>query len=215
MGEWNYWPGGSLGSPHTSQNSSSALTILRPPQQTQLPPGSLPSSPVEMGASTLSWRQPNASTTWQWLRKYIATATSTVSRLSSPMSSTGSLMPLPPSAMASTRVDVAWSGPRSPSFYSTCRTACPSPLPSPPPSMSSEDAVETLIDFMSMMEHLPRGGVVSPPAPGTNWADWLNALGREMYLHRVLEKLNAEYPPESDCDFLTHRAPRADGSNSS
>jgi hypothetical protein len=55
---------------------------------------------------------------------------------------------------------------------------------------------------------------LSPPAPGTNWADWSNALGREMYLHRALAKLNAEYPPEADCDFLTHRALEADGSDS-
>jgi hypothetical protein len=30
MGEWNYWPGGSLGNPPTSQTFSSGLTILRP-----------------------------------------------------------------------------------------------------------------------------------------------------------------------------------------
>jgi hypothetical protein len=81
--------------------------------------------------------------------------------------------------------------------------------------MSSEDAIETLVDFVSMTEHLPRGGVVSPPPPGTNWADWSNAMGREMYLHRALAKLNAEYPPESDCDFLTHWALKANGSDSS
>jgi len=39
---------------------------------------------------------------------------------------------------------------------------------------------------------------VSPPGPGTNWADWSNAMGREMYLRRALEKLNLEYPPTSD-----------------
>ena len=193
MGEWNYWPGGSLGSPHTSQNSSSTLTILRPPRQTQLPPGSPPSSPVKMGASTLSWRQPDASTTWQWLRKYITTATSTISRLSSPMSSTGSLMPLPPSATASTHVDVAWSGPRSPSFYGTSKTACPSP----PPLLTSEDAVEALVDYVSMAEHLPSEGEVSLPRPRTNWADWSDAMGREMYLRRALDRLNFEYPPDS------------------
>ena len=38
---------------------------------------------------------------------------------------------------------------------------------------------------------------LSPPRPGTNWADWLDALGREMYLHRVLDWLNFEYPPDS------------------
>jgi hypothetical protein len=71
-----------------------------------------------------------------------------------------------------------------------------------------------LIDFMSMMEHLFREGVVSPPASGTNWVDWSNAMGREMYLHHALAKLNAEYPPESNCDFLTHQASKADGSDS-
>jgi hypothetical protein len=86
--------------------------------------------------------------------------------------------------------------------------------PSPPPSMSSEDTVETLVDFMSMTEHLSRGGAVSPPAPGTNWVDWSNTMGREMYLHWALAKLNAKYPPESNCDFLTHRAPWADSSDS-
>jgi hypothetical protein len=39
---------------------------------------------------------------------------------------------------------------------------------------------------------------MSPPAPGTNWADWLNVMGREMYLWRALERLNLEYPPVSD-----------------
>ena len=38
---------------------------------------------------------------------------------------------------------------------------------------------------------------VSPPLPGTNWADWSNAMGREMYLHRALERLNFEYPSDS------------------
>ena len=76
--------------------------------------------------------------------------------------------------------------------------------------MLLKDAVETLVNFILMMEHLPRGGAVSPPLPGaTNWVDWLNTMGREMYLHHALEKLNTEYPPESDCDFLTHRALKA------
>jgi hypothetical protein len=35
---------------------------------------------------------------------------------------------------------------------------------------------------------------LSLPLPGTNWADWSNALGREMYLRRVLDRLNLEYP---------------------
>jgi hypothetical protein len=40
--------------------------------------------------------------------------------------------------------------------------------------------------------------ILSPPGLGTNWADWSNAMGREMYLRRALEKLNLEYPPTSD-----------------
>ena len=38
---------------------------------------------------------------------------------------------------------------------------------------------------------------VSPPLPSTNWADWSNVMGREMYLCRVLERLNFEYPSDS------------------
>jgi hypothetical protein len=40
------------------------------------------------------------------------------------------------------------------------------------------------------------GGKMSPPRPGTNWADWSDAMGREMYLRRALERLNFEYPPD-------------------
>jgi hypothetical protein len=72
------------------------------------------------------------------------------------------------------------------------KTACPSP----PPSLTSDDAVEALVDYVSMAEHLPSGGEVSPPRPGTNWADWSDAMGREMYLHRALDRLNFEYPPD-------------------
>ena len=71
-------------------------------------------------------------------------------------------------------------------------------MPLHPPSLSSEDAIEMLVEYVLMAEHLPSGREVSPPGPGTNWADWLNAMGREMYLRRVLEKLNLEYPPVSD-----------------
>ena len=41
------------------------------------------------------------------------------------------------------------------------------------------------------------GWLVSLPVPGTNWADWSNAFGREMYLQHALEKLNPQYPSES------------------
>jgi len=36
--------------------------------------------------------------------------------------------------------------------------------------------------------------VLSPPRPGTNWVDWSDAMGREMYLRRALDRLNFEYP---------------------
>jgi hypothetical protein len=38
--------------------------------------------------------------------------------------------------------------------------------------------------------------VMSPPRPGTNWADWSDAMGREMYLRRALDRLNFEYPSD-------------------
>jgi hypothetical protein len=47
------------------------------------------------------------------------------------------------------------------------------------------------IDTMGQRTHL------SPPRPGTNWADWSDAMGREMYLRRALDRLNFEYPPDS------------------
>jgi hypothetical protein len=191
MGRWNYWQGGSLGNPHTSSNSSSVLTILRPPQTPQLR-GSSPSSQDEMVASTPSSRLPDASTTRQQLQKYIATIISSRSALSSLPSSTGSPTPSLPYKTSSTHVDVAWSGPRSPSFHGTSRTTCPSP----PPSLTLEDAVKALIDYVSMAEHLPCGEEVSLPQPSTNWANWSDAMGREMYLHRVLDRLNFKYPPD-------------------
>jgi hypothetical protein len=54
-----------------------------------------------------------------------------------------------------------------------------------------------LVDYVLMAEHLPSRGEVSLPPPGTNWADWSNTLGREMYLRRVLDRLNFEYPSDS------------------
>ena len=63
----------------------------------------------------------------------------------------------------------------------------------------SKDTIETLIESVSSMtEHLPSGGEVSPPPSGTNWADWSDVLGREMYLRRPLAKLNLELPCESE-----------------
>ena len=38
--------------------------------------------------------------------------------------------------------------------------------------------------------------LVSPPRPGTNWADWSDVMGREMYLRRALDRLNFEYPSD-------------------
>jgi hypothetical protein len=55
-----------------------------------------------------------------------------------------------------------------------------------------------LIKYMLMMEHLPSGREVSLPAPGSSWTDWSHAWGREAYLKRALEKLNLEYPRDSD-----------------
>jgi hypothetical protein len=160
----------------------SVLTILRPPRTPQLR-GSSPSSQDKTVASTPSSKPPDASTTRQQLQKYIATIVSSRSALNSLPSSTGSPMPSPPSETSSTHVDIAWRGPKSPSFYDTSRTACPLP----PPSLTLEDAVEALVDYMLMAEHLPSGGEVSPPRPGTNWADWSDAMGREMYLRRALD----------------------------
>ena len=37
---------------------------------------------------------------------------------------------------------------------------------------------------------------LSPLRPGTNWADWSDAMGREMYLRRALDRLNFEYPSD-------------------
>ena len=39
---------------------------------------------------------------------------------------------------------------------------------------------------------------LSPLAPGSSWTDWSHAWGREVYLKRALEKLNLEYPRDSD-----------------
>jgi hypothetical protein len=39
---------------------------------------------------------------------------------------------------------------------------------------------------------------VSLLALGSNWMDWSHAWGGEMHLKRALEKLNLEYPHDSD-----------------
>jgi len=40
--------------------------------------------------------------------------------------------------------------------------------------------------------------LLSPPAPGSSWTDWSHAWGGEMRLRKALEKLNLEYPCDSD-----------------
>jgi hypothetical protein len=39
---------------------------------------------------------------------------------------------------------------------------------------------------------------VSPPALGSGWTEWSHVWGGEMCLRKVLEKLNLEYPHDSD-----------------
>ena len=192
MGVWNYWPGGSLGNPPTSQSSSSALTILTPSQKWWLH-GSSPSLPVTTEASTLSSKKPDTLRTQQQSWRYIATAISRTSGPDSTQSLTEYQMPSPPSETSLIDVKATWNGPAYPSFYNTSKIG----VPLPPPSPTSEDAIETLVKSMSsMMEHLPSGGEVSLPPSGTNWADWSNALGRKMYLRRALTKLDLELPCE-------------------
>jgi hypothetical protein len=55
-----------------------------------------------------------------------------------------------------------------------------------------------LVDYVSMADHLPSGREVSPPASGSSWMDWSHAWGGEMRLKRALEKLNLEYPHDSN-----------------
>jgi len=55
-----------------------------------------------------------------------------------------------------------------------------------------------LIEYVSMAEHLPSGREVSLLASGSSWTDWSHAWGGEMRLKRALEKLNLEYPHNSD-----------------
>jgi hypothetical protein len=68
----------------------------------------------------------------------------------------------------------------------------------PPLSPTSTDAVKTLVDYVSMTEHLPRGGEVSPPMVAGGWVEWANRWRGEMCLQKVLEKLNLEYLPDSE-----------------
>jgi hypothetical protein len=128
MGMWNYWPGGSLGNPPTSQNSSSTLTILTLPRKWRLH-GSSPSLPVAMEVSTPLLKRPDVSTIQQQLWKYIDTAILRMSKLDSTQSLTKYQMPSPLSETSSMGVNITWSGPIYPSFYSTSRIRIPLPPP--------------------------------------------------------------------------------------
>jgi hypothetical protein len=194
MGRWNYWPGGSLGNPPTSQSFSSGLTILRPPLPRQLPRGSSPSSPAGMEVSTPLSKKPATSTTQQWLLRYTDTAASKTNAPSSSASSTAFQMHSPVFTTSSTGAASAWSGHNSPSSSDISRTR----IHSPPLSPMSTDAVETLVEYVLMMEHLSSGREVSPPAPGSSWTDWSHAWETEMRLKKALEKLNLEYPRDSN-----------------
>jgi hypothetical protein len=68
----------------------------------------------------------------------------------------------------------------------------------PPPLPTSTDTIKMLIEYMLMAEHLPSGREVSRPVPGTNWVNWGSTWGREIYLQKALERLNLEYPCDSD-----------------
>jgi hypothetical protein len=180
--------------PTTSQSFSSSLTILRPPLLRQQLQGSLPSSLAMMEVSTPSLKRPAASTIQLQLLRYIGTTTSRTNTPSSPVSSTASPMPLPPFTTSSMGAASAWSGHNSPSSSDILRTG----IPLPPLLLMSTDTVKTLVEYMSMMEHLPSEREVSLPAPGSSWMDWSHMWGREAYLKRALKKLNLEYPRDSD-----------------
>jgi hypothetical protein len=49
-----------------------------------------------------------------------------------------------------------------------------------------------------MTKHLPSKREVSLLAPGNSWTDWSYTWGGEMHLKRAVEKLNLEYPYDSD-----------------
>ena len=202
MEPWNYWPGGSLGSPHTSLNSSCILTILKPPLKWQSD-GSLPSSPAGMVVTTPLSKKYTTSTTLLLSLRSTDTEHSTKSTRSLPLSSTGFQMRSQPFGISKTPAAIAWRQPSSPRSCGTSKTA----TPSPPKSPSLEDTIETLLaaTVPLMMEHLPREGDMSPllPVPPP-WVQWSNELAREMYVKRALEKLKLEYPDSvSDSDYLT------------
>jgi hypothetical protein len=145
---------------------------------------------ARMEVSTPSLKRHATSTTQQQSPKYTDTAASRTNAPSSPVSSTASQMRSPVFMTSSMGAISTWSGRNSPSSSDISRTG----IPSPPPLPMSTNTVETLVEYMSMMEHLPSGREVSPPAPGNSWMDWSHAWGGEMRLRKVLEKLNLEYP---------------------
>ena len=49
-----------------------------------------------------------------------------------------------------------------------------------------------------MVDNVSHGGMVSPLTLGDSWTDWSHVWGKEVHLRRVLEKLNLEYPRDSD-----------------
>jgi hypothetical protein len=131
-----------------------------------------------MEVSTPLLRKPTASTTPLLWQKYFNTASLMKSELGSPLSSIASQTPSPSLATTSMAANIIWSGPNSLYSSDTSRIE----THSNPPSLNSEDTVETLVKYVSMVEHLPSGREVSPPAAGTSWADWSNMWGREMAL---------------------------------
>jgi hypothetical protein len=115
---------------------------------------------------TLSLKKPNILTTQHQLQKYINTTISRMSEPNSIQNLTEYQMPSPPSKTSLMGVDIAWSGPAYPSFYSTLKIE----IPSPPPSLTSKDTIKMLVESMSLMlEHLPSGREVSLlPLEGMN-----------------------------------------------
>src|SRR6266851_3679244 len=193
MEPWNYWLGGSQGNPPTSSSSSSVLTILRPPRRPRLP-GSSPSSPAAMGVITCSSRRSADSTIPPPPLRCINTALLTSSGPTSPPNSITSPMPSAPPETSSMPANTVWRADNSPTSCVTSRTRTASPLE----SLSLDDAIETLLaSALSMTEHLPSEGGVSPPSPVPPWVQWSNELVREMYIKHVLQQLELQYPRDS------------------
>jgi hypothetical protein len=52
----------------------------------------------------------------------------------------------------------------------------------------------SITEWNANIDRSTKEGLLLPLRPGTNWADWSDVMGREMYLHRALDRLNFEYP---------------------